>query len=125
MGQMSSHSFLLLLLATLAVQFSKIEARGRRPSVTSATTDDTTEHTTVSTVDDTSEDDDYVSLVKSYLDDGTCPTTSTTTICGDDATSYFNQFEYNGRKVVISNGIPDHPAEEDALHPNPNERCEI
>ena len=117
---MSSHSLLLLLLATLAVQFIQIEARGR-PSMTSVTTEDTT----VATVDDTSEDDDYVTLVKSYLDDGTCPTTSTTTICGDDTTSYYNQFEYNGQRVVISNGIPDHPAEEDALNPNPNERCEI
>merc|ERR1712106_298585 len=125
MGQMSSHSFLLLLLATLAVQFSKIEARGRRPSVTSATTDDTTADTTVFKVDDTSEDEGYVTLVKSYLDDGTCPTTSTSTICGDDAASYYKHFEYNGLSVVISNGIPDHPAEEDALNPNPNERCEI
>merc|ERR1711892_567684 len=119
--QMSSHSFLLLLLTTLAVQISKIEARGRRPSMTSANAEDTT----VATVDDTSEDDDYVTLVKSNLDEGTCPTTSTTTVCGDDATSYYNQFEYNGQRVVISNGIPDHPAEEDALNPNPNERREI
>merc|ERR1711892_9959 len=107
--QMSSHSLLVLLLVTLAVQFSKIEARGRPAISSSATTEDTT----VATVDDTSEDDDYVTLVKSYLDDGTCPTTSTTTNCGDDTTLYYNQFEYNGQRVVISNGIPDHPAEED------------
>jgi len=107
---MSAH-LLLLLFTTLAVQLSHVDARGR-PSSSSTTAE-------------TTEDDGYVSLVKGYIDDGTCSDTYTTTTCGEAATSYYNEFEYNGKRVVISNGIPDHPAENDALDPNPNERCEI
>ena len=70
----------------------------------------------------TSEDDDYMILVKSYIDAGTCGEVSSGSLCGDDATSYYKEFEYLGKRVVITNSIPDHEAESDALNPNPNTR---
>ena len=44
--------------------------------------------------------------------------------CGDSADSYYAEFEYNGQRVVIINGIPDHDAENDQFTVNPNTRCE-
>ena len=44
--------------------------------------------------------------------------------CGDNATSYYAEFEYEGQRVVIVNGIPDHDAENDQFVVNPNTRCE-
>jgi len=69
-------------------------------------------------------DDDYVTTVKGYIDAGTCDSVYTGTLCGTNATSYYSTFEYNGYRVVIANGIPDHEAETDALVSNPNTRCE-
>jgi len=69
-------------------------------------------------------DDDVVTTVKGYIDAGTCDSVSTGSTCGTNATSYYSSFEYNGYRVVIANGIPDHDAEEDALSSNPNTRCE-
>ena len=108
---MNTH-FLILLFTVFFLQFLHADARRTRTSST----------TTSSTTDD---DDVYVTRVKGYIDDGTCAETSKTTTCGEDATSYYNEFTYNGNRVVIVNGIPDHPAENDALDPNPNERCEV
>merc|ERR1719244_243318 len=96
---MNTH-FLILLFTIFSLQF--LHGDARRTS-------------TSSTTDDDDDDDAYVTLVKSYIDDGTCTETSKTTICGDDASSYYNEFTYNGNRVVIVNGIPDHPAENDAL----------
>ena len=83
------------------------------------TNSEVTEATTTSA---TSEDDDYMILVKSYIDAGTCGEVSSSSLCGDDATSYYKEFEYLGNRVVITNSIPDHEAESDALNPNPNTR---
>merc|ERR1719312_2182509 len=107
---MNTH-FLILLFTVFFLQFLHIDARKTRTTTSSTTDDD--------------DDDVYVTRVKGYIDDGTCAETSKTTTCGDDATSYYNEFTYNGNRVVIVNGIPDHPAENDALDPNPNERCEV
>ena len=65
-----------------------------------------------------------MSLVKSYIDAGTCGAVSTGSSCGDSAMSYYSEFEYNGQRVVINNGIPDHDAENDQFFVNPNVRCE-
>ena len=73
---------------------------------------------------DSDDDDDVVTLVKSYIDSGTCDTVVTGTSCGDSAESYYAEFEYNGRRVVVANGIPDHDAENDQFTVNPNTRCE-
>jgi len=117
------NSKLLLSLFTLLVV--RCEARGRRPG-SAASTSAFTEATSAATTDtNTSEDDSYVTLVKGYIDAGTCDSASANSICGDDATSYYKEFEYNGQRVVISNGIPDHTAESDAVRPNENTRCEV
>merc|ERR1711910_13068 len=73
-------------------------------------------------------EDDIEATVKSLIDAGTCDGVSyasdaTTDECGDAATSYYKEFMYNGKRVIVSNNIPDHPAEQDALAPNPNIRC--
>merc|ERR1711890_143792 len=70
------------------------------------------------------DDDSYVTLVKGYIDAGTCDTVSSNDNCGDDATSYYNLFTYNGKYVVISSQVPDHDAESDQLNDNGNRRCE-
>ena len=69
-------------------------------------------------------DDDYVTTVKGYIDAGTCDSVYTGTLCGTNGTSYYNSFEYNGYRVIISSSIPDHDAEEDAIVTIPNVRCE-
>jgi len=73
-------------------------------------------------------EDNIEATVKSLIDAGTCDGVSyasdaTTDECGDAATSYYKEFMYNGKRVIVSNNIPDHPAEQDALAPNPNIRC--
>merc|ERR1719427_68050 len=83
----SSHYLLLLLCATPSLQ------RGPRSSTTTTAT--ATEASDTGTTDD-----DYVTLVKGYIDAGTCGEVSTGTNCGDSGTSYYNEFEYNGQRVV-------------------------
>merc|ERR1712243_183226 len=78
--------------------------------------------------DSTQGEDDIEATVKGLIDAGTCDgvtyaTDTTTDECGDAATSYYKEFVYNGKRVIISNNIPDHPAEQDTLAPNPNIRC--
>lgn len=65
--------------------------------------------------------------VKGYIDAGTCDSVTfseySASECGDSATSYFKEFTYNNKRVLISNNIPDHDAENDQLTVNPNIRC--
>merc|ERR1712107_621183 len=79
--------------------------------------------TTTTTVSD----DEVTTRVKGYIDAGTCGTISfgefDTSVCGDAASSYYKEFTYNGKRVIISNNIPDHAAEHDMLNANPNLRC--
>jgi len=52
-------------------------------------------------------DDDVVIRVKSYIDSGTCDRVSSSTNCGNSAESYYKEFTYNGRRIVVSNQVPD------------------
>ena len=50
------------------------------------------------------------------------------TACSTDASdSYYEDFEYNGYRYIITNGLPDHDSEENNLADdhtlNPNRRC--
>ena len=92
-------------------------ARKVRPTPSQVTTSAPTSEATTA-----SEDDAYMSLVKTYIDSGTCGEVSTGSLCGDDATSYYKEFEYLGNRVIITNSIPDHEAESDAVKANPNTR---
>ena len=38
-------------------------------------------------------------------DAGTCDSVSSSTTCGDDASSYYEEFTYNGKRVIISNQV--------------------
>jgi len=69
-------------------------------------------------------DDEVVTRVKGYIDAGTCGSISSSSSCGDSATSYYKEITYNGKRVVISNQVPDHDHENDQLTTNPNEACE-
>ena len=86
-------------------------------------TEAATEAATTAAVDSSS-DDAVQTLVKAYIDAGTCGQITTGDSCGDSAESYYSEFEYNGRRVVIANGIPNHDAEHDQYFVNPNTRCE-
>jgi hypothetical protein len=59
-----------------------------------------------------------------YLKAGTCGAVSTGTKCGTNGTSYYKSFTYNGKRVIIVSGIPDHSAETGQIKANPNTRCE-
>jgi len=74
--------------------------------------------------DTCSVDDAYVTAAKALIDAGSCDSVASNGICGPIAESYYKVFEYNGKRVVISSGVPDHPAETDQVKPNPNIRCE-
>merc|ERR1712055_251616 len=121
---------ILLSLFVLCCLFTApIGARKMRPSKSNnaaATTVATTASATTATTDSSAEDDDeYMLAAKALIDAGTCDSVSSNSVCGGDSdTSYFKDFQYNGYRVVISNGIPDHEAEHDAPSANPNTRCE-
>ena len=90
-------------------------------------------------------EDAVVTRVKGYIDAGTCGSVSFTAYsaaeCGDNAASYYKEFEYGGKRVQVTNNvsnkyfplkwnifchcyqIPDHAAEHDQLQSNPNKRC--
>jgi len=122
--------FICSALLILAVTTPSSARRGSRTTTTAATTTEatttTTEATTTTeTTTTTAEADDAImTLVKGYIDAGTCASVSSNDNCGDDAESYFKEFTYNGQRVVISSQVPDHVAEEDQLVSNPNTRCE-
>ena len=71
----------------------------------------------------------YATAVKALIDAGTCDGVTTTTTCGSSATGYYETFEYNGERVIIVSGAPDHAAETDLFLSdgffNPNIRCKI
>ena len=61
--------------------------------------------------------------VAALIDAGTCEEISSNSNCGDEATGYYHTFEYQGSRIVISSGAPDHDAEYNQLSANPNSRC--
>ena len=71
----------------------------------------------------------YATTVKALIDAGTCSSTTVTSNCGDDATGYYETFEYNGSRVIIVSGAPNHEAESELFistgYFNPNTRCEF
>merc|ERR1712227_538478 len=124
MGHSTIKSF--MMKAALAFAFYCIflvSARRAPPSSQATATEAATEAATTAAVDSSS-DDAVQTLVKAYIDAGTCGQITTGDSCGDSAESYYSEFEYNGRRVVIANGIPNHVAEHDQYFVNPNTRCE-
>ena len=109
-----------LILVFLGLATAAFDRRGNRPSQPETTA--APESAGATEGETTEGEDEYVSLVKAYIDAGTCGEISTGSLCGDDATSYFTEFEYLGNRVIITNSIPGHEAESDAVNPNPNTR---
>lgn len=69
-------------------------------------------------------DDEVTTRVKSYIDAGTCGRVSASSSCGASATSYYREFVYTNKRVIVTNQVPDHPFEHDQLFTNPNTACE-
>jgi len=92
---------------------------GRAPPPVEDTTTEASSDDTTTASDD---DDEVVARVKAYIDAGTCDEVVTEDVCDDE--SYYKEFTYNGKRVVIANGYPDHVAEEDQYETNPNVRCQ-
>ena len=70
----------------------------------------------------------YATIVKAAIDAGTCASISSETTCDTSAISYYETFEYNGNRVIISSGSPSHDAENGEMYItggqlNPNRRC--
>ena len=67
--------------------------------------------------------------MKALIDANSCGSVSTNDNCGDDATGYYETFEYNGNRVIIVSGAPDHDAESELFIEggrfNPNTRCKM
>merc|ERR1712203_731495 len=57
---------------------------------------------------------DYALAVMELIDAGTCADLTVSTNCDTAVTGYFKTFEYNGNRVIISSGAPNHDAETDA-----------
>merc|ERR1712142_512836 len=73
----------------------------------------------------------YAAQVNALIDSGTCADIETSSACGDaaDAESYYETYVYNGKRVIITSGSPNHAAEGnrkmllDDGELNPNTRC--
>ena len=54
-------------------------------------------------------EDAVVTRVKGYIDAGTCGSVSFTAYsaaeCGDNAASYYKEFEYGGKRVQVTNNV--------------------
>merc|ERR1719402_459541 len=105
---------LLTVLLSVFIFAAWVEG-GRRPMKAT-----TTEASTTTASDD--DDDEVVTRVKGYIDAGTCNDVETEDVCDDE--SYYKEFTYNGKRVVIANGYPDHEAEEDMYESTPVDRCQ-
>ena len=54
-------------------------------------------------------EDAVVTRVKGYIDAGTCGSVTFTAYsaaeCGDNAASYYREFEYGGKRVQVTNNV--------------------
>merc|ERR1712133_36994 len=124
MGDVNSKSFTMKAALAFALYCTIFVSARRAPPSSQETTASTEATTTAAAAVETSSDDEVQTLVKAYIDAGSCGEVTTGDSCGDSAESYYSEFEYNGRRVVIANGIPNHDAEHDQYFVNPNTRCE-
>merc|ERR1719244_2167961 len=97
---------------------------GNIPAATEEAATTTTATTTAAATTTSGTSSDYAAAAKALIDAGTCERVSSGTNCGTDGESYYEEFEYNGYRVVVSSGIPDHEAETGQTRANENTRCE-
>ena len=54
-------------------------------------------------------DDEIVTRVKGYIDSSTCGTVTysdySESLCGDNGVSYYKEFIYNNKRVVVANNV--------------------
>merc|ERR1712165_643793 len=77
----------------------------------SATDDCSSTDDSSSDSSDSSSDSTYAATVKALIDSNTCASISSSSTCSDNAISYYETFEYNVNRVIISSGAPSHDAE--------------
>ena len=68
--------------------------------------------------------EEILALVKRFINVGICKSVITDSRCGSSARPFYKEIIYNKKRVIISSNVPDHDAEHDMLHINPNTRCE-
>jgi len=116
------HDMKIALLIVLAVVLLA-SAQAKRTPTTAAPPDD-----------EGGSDSPYAAAVNALIDSGTCADIVTSDTCGDaaDAESYYETYVYNGKRVIITSGSPNHAAEQNrgllwGSHGywNPNTRCSI
>jgi len=100
------------ILQSLALVLTFSAVNSQRGSWTGSYTGSFT-RTTVPTTTETVYSD-YALAVMELIDAGTCADLTVSTNCDTDVTGYFETFEYNGNRVIISSGAPNHAAETDA-----------
>ena len=63
----------------------------------------------IRTLEGTHQRDEVVTRVKSYIDANTCDAITfsdySDTVCGDSAVSYYKEFIYNNKRVIVSNNV--------------------
>lgn len=116
----------LVTISSLFIFLASARGRGGgpKPTVSISTTNATTETSTI-TEDASYDDSDMEATVKALIDTATCDEISSNSNCGGDAAGYYHSFEYDGNRIVISSGAPDHDAEYDQVTANPNSRCKL
>ena len=95
---------------------------GNIPAATEEAATTTAATTTAAATTTSGTSSDYAAAAKALIDAGTCERVSSGTNCGTDGESYYEEFEYNGYRVVVSSGIPDHEAETGQTRANENTR---
>jgi len=103
-----------------------LSLQGRRGPPPSATTTLSAVTTAAAAATTTGVYDGYMTLAKELIDSGSCPDVESNGNCypDSDLTSYFSTFTYNGKRVMVTSGVPDHEAEDEMVKANPNRRCE-
>jgi len=103
----------------LSLIFSLAIAIAARKGPPAPVTTTTTTATTTTTPDDSTGYGSTIAALTSYDDVETL-----TDYCGDDAISYYEEYETSDYRYVIISGVPSHAAEYDQENPNPNTRRE-
>ena len=111
---------ILALALFLALVSSNLAEPRRKPRPTES---NESESSSMEISSSSGEEDDIKTAVKALIDAEACEEVSSNNNCGDDAMGFYETFEYNGDRIIVSSGAPDHEAEHDSERPNPNTRC--
>ena len=114
-------SFLCLCLILLATTANAGKNRPSGSGSSSAATTTTEAATTEGTSGTSGNDGIYGATIAALTSRDSVETSSN---CGDDASGYYEEYVTDDARYVIVSGAPEHDAEYDQEHANPNTRCE-